>query len=45
VLRDHEDEARRRLAEHLVELGQVSDVAEAMSVLTDVPLDHAGVIW
>jgi hypothetical protein len=45
VLRDREDEARERLAEHLVELGQASDVAEAMSVLTDVPVDHAGVIW
>lgn len=45
VLRDREDEARQRLAEHLVELGQASDVAEAMTVLSDVPVDHAGVIW
>jgi hypothetical protein len=45
VLRDHEDEARQRLAEHLVELGQAGDVAEAMTVLSDVAVDHAGVIW
>lgn len=45
VLRDHEDEARQRLAEHLVELGQASNVAEAMTVLSDVAVDHAGVIW
>jgi hypothetical protein len=45
VLRDREDEARQRLAEHLVDVGQASDVAEAMAVLADVPIDHAAVIW
>lgn len=45
VLRDHEEEARERLAEHLVELGQADDVSAAMEVLADVPVDHAGVVW
>jgi len=45
VLRDREDEARERLAEHLVELDQASDVAEAMQILDGVTADHAGVIW
>ena len=45
VLRDHEDEARQRLAEHLVELGQATDVADAMATLAGVSVDHAGVIW
>ena len=45
VLRDHEEEARQRLAEHLVELGQAADVAEAMSLLAEVAVDHAGVVW
>lgn len=45
VLRDIEEEARERLAEHLVELGQATDLPEAMAQLADVPVDHAGVLW
>lgn len=45
VLRDHEDEARQRLAEHLVELGQAADVAGAFALLTGVTPEHAGVVW
>jgi hypothetical protein len=45
VLRDVEDEARERLAEHLVDLGHAVDVADAMVALAEVPADHAGVIW
>jgi hypothetical protein len=40
-----EDDARERLAEHLVEMDQAADVAEAMQILTGVTADHAGVIW
>jgi hypothetical protein len=45
VLRDLEPEARERLAEHLVELGQATDVSEAMELLADVTAEHAGVLW
>lgn len=45
VLRDHEEEARERLAEHLVELGQSPDIPTALAVVADVAVDHAGVIW
>ena len=45
VLRDHEDEARERLAEHLVELGQAADVRHAYELLENVEAEHAGVVW
>jgi len=45
VLRDHEVEARERLGEHLVELGQADDIAQAMDLLADVTPEHAGVVW
>ena len=45
VLRDHEHEARERLAEHLVELGQAGDVRDAFELLEHVKPEHAGVVW
>lgn len=45
VLRDHEDEARQRLAEHLVELGQAGDVTEGFALLAGVAPEHVGVVW
>ena len=45
VLRDREDEARERLAEHLVELGQADTVKAGMEALTRARVDHAGVVW
>jgi hypothetical protein len=45
VLRDLELEARERLAEHLVELGQATDVSDAMELLADVTPEHAGLLW
>lgn len=45
VLRDVEEEARERLAEHLVDLGQAADVQAAMVTLATTAADHAGVIW
>jgi len=41
VLRDHEEEARERLAE----LGQSPDIPTALALVADVVVDHAGVIW
>lgn len=45
VLRDLEDEALERLAEHLVDLGHAAGVAEALAALASVEAYHAGVIW
>lgn len=45
VLRDHEDEARERLAEHLVDLGLATDMRAAFQILEDVRADNAGVVW
>lgn len=45
VLRDREDEARERLAEHLVELGQADTVAEGMRLIARSVVDHAGIVW
>lgn len=45
VLRDREDEARERLAEHLVETRLVPDLAAAVDLLVEVDAETAGVLW
>lgn len=44
VLRDREDEARERLAEHLVGLAQAVDVRDAFELLESVEAERAGVV-
>lgn len=45
VLRDHEEEAQERLAEHLVDLELATNVVEATEILAEISPMHVGVVW
>jgi hypothetical protein len=45
VLRRSETEARHALVAHLVDIGAVASIEEAVALAADSPAEHVGVIW